>query len=136
MKKTIIACMACIAAVLLFSCSGLSKKDSPKDVVEKYSQALIEQDWKAAFDLVYFKGTPEEAEKTRQQWIGLCEEKAKNMPNDKIVTAVEVIDEQINEEAGTAVVTANITYGNGNTKEEKTDLIRTDDGQWLLDMKK
>jgi len=136
MKKTIIACMACIAAVLLFSCSGLSKKDSPKYVVEKYSQALIKQDWKAAFDLVYFKGTPEEAEKTRQQWIGLCEEKAKNMPNDKIVTAVEVTDEQINEEAGTAVVTANITYGNGNTKEEKTDLIRTDDGQWLLDMKK
>lgn len=136
MKKTIIACMACIAAILLFSCSGLGKSDSPKDVVEKYSQALIKQDWKAAFDLVYFKGTPEEAEMTRQQWISLCEEKAKNMPNDKVVTAVDIVDEQINEEAGTAVVTANITYGNGNTKEEKTDLIRTDDGQWLLDMKK
>ena len=136
MKKSIIACLTGIIALLLFACSGANKSDSPKDTVEKYSQALIKQDWKAAFDMVYFKGTPEEAEKTRQQWIGLCEEKAKDVSADRVVTAMKIIDEQINEEEGTAVVTANVTYGNGKTTEEKTDLIRTEEGKWLIDMKK
>ncbi len=134
MKKLMTSAFVCMMAFVMAACSG---GNTPKGVAEAYSQAVIKGDYKKAVDMIYFQGTPEDVQKKKDFYVDLIESKVKEgLPEDKTLTKFEVINEEIDEENGKATVTANATYADGSTKEEKTKLVKTEDGQWLVDGEK
>ena len=131
MKKFMtIALMGIIACVMVACSSG----NSPKGTVEKYTEAIIKGDYRTALEQVAFKGTPEEVAQKRERYATLCEDKVKNGQKDKDkLVKYEITDEQIDEENGTATVTATLTYADDHTKEDTMKLIKDEDGKWLID---
>lgn len=133
MRKLMIAALVCALACVMAACSS----NTPKAAAAKYTEAVIKGDYKSALELVYFKGTPDEAAKRREQYVSLCEEKAKNGIKDKDkLTSYKITDEQIDEENGTAVVTAELTYADGHSKTDNMKLRKAEDGQWMIDSNK
>ena len=134
MKKLMISALVCVMAFVMAACSG---GNTPKGVANDYAQAVIKGDYRKAVDMIYFKGTPEEVQKKKDFYVDMIESKVKDgLPEDKTLTKFEVISEEIDEENGKATVTANATYADGSTKEEKTKLIKNEDGQWFVDGEK
>jgi len=135
MKKLLLASLVLIIACVMTGCGALG--NGPKATVEKYAAAIIQGDYRAALDLVYFKGTPEEAEKTREQFASLCEEKTKKgLKDSDTMTKCEILDEQVDKENGVATVTAKLTYADGHEKTDDIKLVKGDDGNWLIDNNK
>ena len=52
------------------------------------------------------------------------------------VKSYKVLSEQINEEEKTAVVSFEVTYGDGTTEQEEQKLKQNDNGEWMLDVGK
>ena len=53
-----------------------------------------------------------------------------------VVKSYKVLSEQINEEEKTAVVSFEVTYGDGTTEQEEQKLKQNDNGEWMLDVGK
>lgn len=131
MKKLIFSAIVCVLACVMVACSN---GNSPKAAVTRYAEATIKGDYKAALEQVYFKGTPEEVAKTREQYVSLLEEKTKEgMKDSDKPTAFNIDNEQIDEESGTAVVTVTMTYADGHTKTDDMKVRKDDNGQWMVD---
>ena len=131
MKKILSAVAMVAIAMLMTACGG---GNTPKGVADAYSQAIIKGDYRTAFDYVYFGDDQEKAEKTKEQMLSYVEEKVKSgIPDERKMTEFEITDEQIDEEAGKATVTANVTYANGTTKVEEVPLVKTADGKWMVE---
>jgi len=134
MKKILTALCVCALAIMLGACGS---KNTPSATAEKYADYVIKGDYKSALDLTQFSGTEEQVEKQKEFYLQMLENKVKEgLPDDKKMTKFEVISEEIDEENGKATVTANVTYADGNTKEEKTKLVKTEDGKWMIDGEK
>ena len=134
MKKLIFSSIVCVLACIMVACSS---GNSPKSTVEKYAEATIKGDYKTALDQVYFKGTPEEVAKIREQYVSLLNEKTKQgLKDNEKMTAFNIDNEQIDEENGTAVVTVTITYADGHSKTEDMKVKKDDNGQWMIDSNK
>ena len=124
MKKLMTITLVCAIAFVIAACS--SGGSEPKTVVEDYSTALLKGNYQEALE--YCNYTQEEKEKL----AALLEEKAKQ--EDGQLTALKsfkIIDQQIDEEAGTAVVTVSVTNDKDETNERKLSLVKHD-GKWLL----
>ena len=52
------------------------------------------------------------------------------------LASYEIISEEISEDGASAVVVANITYGDGSSKEDKMKLIKNAEGEWKISMDK
>lgn len=134
MKKLIFSAIVCVLACVMVACSS---GNSPKAAVTKYADATIKGDYKAALDQVYFKGTPEEVAKTREQYLSLLQEKTKEGVKDSDkMTSFTIDDEQIDEANGTAVVTITMTYADGHTKTDNIKTVKDDNGNWMVDSNK
>ena len=71
----------------------------------------------------------------------MIEEKAKkakenNSANEKKPVSYKFVSEEIDEEAGRAKETFEVTYSDDSTKEESMDLTKEKDGKWYLQLKK
>ncbi|MBQ9559221.1 MAG: DUF4878 domain-containing protein [Bacteroidaceae bacterium] len=124
MKKLMTITLVCAIAFVIAACS--SGGSEPKTVVEDYITALQKGNYQEALE--YCNYTQEEKEKL----AALLEEKAKQ--EDGQLTALKsfkIIDQQIDEEAGTAVVTVSVTNDKDETNERKLSLVKHD-GKWLL----
>ena len=124
MKKLMTITLVCAIAFVIAACS--SGGSEPKTVVEDYITALQKGNYQEALE--YCNYTQEEKEKL----AALLEEKAKQ--EDGQLTALKsfkIIDPQIDEEAGTAVVTVSVTNDKDETNERKLSLVKHD-GKWLL----
>lgn len=132
MKKLLISAFVAIVACLMTACSN----NSPSAAAEQYANYIMKSDYKSAINMIHFKGTPEDVQGQRDYYLQIIESKVKDgLPDDKKMTKYEVTKEEVDEENGKATVTANVTYANGETKEETTKLVKTDDG-WFVDGEK
>lgn len=125
--------MVCILAGVMTSCSS----NSPRSVAEKSLDCIINEDYRGYFDCVYF---PDDKKQEKEAYISMIEEKVqKNQENGKSYNkpvSYKFVSEEIDEEAGKAKEVFEVTYDNGNTKEETTDLTKEEDGKWYVKMKK
>lgn len=133
MRKLFFSTFVVLAAIFMAACSS----NSPKAAAEAYSKAIIKGDYKTALEYVYMKGEPEEVQKKKEFYLQMVENKVKDgLPEDKQMTKFEVISEEFDEDETHATVVANVTYANGNTKEERSKMIKTEDGKWMVDGEK
>lgn len=123
MKKYLTVLVLCLATCMFFSCSGGS---SPKSVAKKALKCQKKDDVKGFVDCVYFKDSDKEYKDLYIQQI------ENNKKPSQEIESFEFVDEKIDEEAGRAKVTFNVTYKNGRTTKETFKMIRDDNGKWWL----
>lgn len=135
MKKLLSISIILIAILALSGC----KSNTPSAVVEKSCQCLIDKDYKGYVDLIAFKddADPEKLEEQKAQMVSMLEDKlGKSNEKKGGVKSCKVLSEQINEEEKTAVVSFEVTYGDGTTEQEEQKLKQNDNGEWMLDVGK
>lgn len=135
MKKLFFAVLTCVVPAVMTSCGS---DNSPRSVAEKALDCAINEDYRGYMDCVYF---PEDQKQQKEAYITMIEEKAKKSKENgtassKNPTSYKFVSEDIDEEAGRAKVTFEVTYSDGSTREEPMDLKREKDGKWYLEMKK
>lgn len=133
MKKLILSSFVILAAIFMAACSS----NTPKATAEAYYAKVIKGDYKAALDYVYMKGEPEDVQKKKDFYLQMVDSKVKDgLPEDKQMTKYVVKSEEIDEEGTHATVIGDATYANGETKEERAKMIKTEDGKWMVDGEK
>lgn len=126
MKKMLLFVTAALFMLTLCSCS----ESTPEDVTEKAIKCIIDKDYKGYVDMMYFK--KEYTDEQKQQLVALVQDKM-----DKEVEKKEGIkdfsvgtpDVKDNE----ASVPYTLTYGNGDTKDDRMKLVKNEDGKWMID---
>lgn len=128
MKKYIFTMVMCLFTVaLVTSCSS---SNTPKGVAEKAAKCLKSKDFKGLVKLV---DMPDEE---RDGFATMMEEKAsKNLDKKDGISSFEILEEDVNEVAGTARVKVKYIYGNGEEETETMKLVKKD-GDWKLSMRK
>ena len=128
MKKVLVTMMMCLFTMALVR--GCSSSNTPKGVAEKAAKCLKNKDYKGVVKLV---DIPDSEKDAFAAMIG--EKLDKNLDKKDGISSYEILDEEIDEEAGTAVVQVKYTYGNGEEENETMKLVKKD-GDWKLSMKK
>lgn len=127
MKKLLSFTAVCLFVVALCSCGSAN---TPEGVAEKALKCIINKDYQGYVDLMTFK--KEMNDEGKQQIAALVKDKM-----DKEMEKKEGIKDY---KLGTAEITENkalvpytLTYGNGETKEDKMKLVKTEEGKWMID---
>ena len=130
MKKVILGFAVIMLAVVAVSCS---KSGSPKDVVTTYLQAMKSKNYEKAADCFYLEGTKDEIKADRAQLLALIEKGGQSLEEKGGIKSFKI--NSVEEEGDTAVVKGEITYGNGDVKEDEI-MTKKVDGKWYIDMDK
>ncbi len=117
------------------ACSG---GNTPGGVAEKAVKCMKDKDYKGYVDLVNIteKGEHSEAEMRSELTVLLSEKASKNIEKDGEIESYKILSEEISEDGTHAVVKMQITYSKGNTDTEEITLVKTEAGDWMLDMGK
>ena len=111
----------------LCSCGS---SNTPEAVTTKAIKCIIDKDYDGYVDLMYFK--KEKSSEDMKQIVALVKDKMdKEMDQKKGIKDYKVGTPTI--EDNKAVVPYTLTYGNGDTKEDKMKLVKTEDGKWMID---
>lgn len=134
MKKTFFSLFAVMAMTLMmFSCGGGG--NTPTKVVEKSIKYIQEKNYEAYVDLIEFKEGSSQEDK--EQFVAFLGGKVDmTLEKKQGLASYEIISEEISEDGASAVVVANITYGDGSSKEDKMKLIKNAEGEWKISMDK
>jgi hypothetical protein len=130
MKKVLLGFAVIMLAVVAVSCS---KSGSPKDVVTTYLQAMKSKNYEKAADCFYLEGTKDEIKADRAQLLALIEKGGQSLEEKGGIKSFKI--NSVEEEGDTAVVKGEITYGNGDVKEDEI-MTKKVDGKWYIDMDK
>lgn len=135
MKKTFFSLLAVMTiALLMCSCSGVGG-NTPTKVVEKSIKYIQEKNYEAYVDLIEFKEGSSQEDK--EQFVAFLGGKVDmTLEKKQGLASYEIISEEISEDGASAVVVANITYGDGSSKEDKMKLIKNAEGEWKISMDK
>lgn len=130
MKKMIAIMTLCLMMVgVMVSCCGDS--NTPTAVAIKSMKCIQEKDYEGLVNLV------NASEQEKQGLLALFQEKlSKQDEKNGGIKSFEAINEEIDEEKGTAVVTMKVLYNDGSEKEQKTKLEKDEKGDWKLSLKK
>ncbi len=136
MKKFIYIVMAVAMAAMVVSCGGGAS--TPGAAAKKYAQYVADGNYDKFIEGIYV--TPdtseEEAEQAKAMLKGLLAEKgSKTLEEKGGIKDIEVLSEEIAEDGGSATVNMRYTYGNGETSEQKTELVLAD-GKWMMELDK
>lgn len=129
MKKILVAFVIGCMTMVMTSCSS----NSPKGVVEQAYKCAKNHDFKGYVD---FLDIPEEKSMEKTLFVQMLEEKVAKNPSAIDIKSFEVIDEQVDEETGTAKVTIKVVDSKGEEEETKVDLVKNDKGEWKIKSKK
>jgi hypothetical protein len=111
----------------LCSCGS---SNTPEAVTTKAIKCIIDKDYDGYVDLMYFK--KEKSSEDMKQIVALVKDKMdKEVDGKKGIKDYKVGTPTI--EDNKAVVPYTLTYGNGDTKEDKMKLVKTEDGKWMID---
>jgi hypothetical protein len=127
MKKLLSLAAVCLFVVALCACGSAN---TPEGVTEKALKCMISKDYQGYVDLMHFQ--KEKSSEDMQQIVALVKDKMdkeidkKEGIKDYKIGTPEVTDDK-------AVVPYTLTYGNGETKEDKMKLVKTEDGKWMID---
>ena len=129
MKKLLSFAAVCLFVLTLCSCSS-ADTNTPEGTVTKAIKCIIDKDYEGYINMMTFKKVKSDEDKA--QLVALVKEKMdKEMEEKQGIKDYEVGAAAIEE--NTAVVPYKITYGNGDTKEDKMKLTKTEGGKWLID---
>lgn len=124
MKKVLFAIAICfITMAALSSCS--SHDNTPEGVAKAAVECLKAKDYKGYMDLTSATKEQKEAMTAMLQKVGQQTDEKGG------VESYEIVDQEIDEEKGTATVNVKVTYGNGDTEENKMKMLKKD-GDWVL----
>ena len=127
MKKILCFAAVCLFVLTLCSCGAA---DTPEAVTTKAIKCIIDKDYKTYVDMMYFK--KEKTDEQKQQLTALVQDKMdKEMEKKEGIKDFSIGQPTIEE--NNAVVPYTLTYGNGETKEDKMKLVKTEDGKWMID---
>lgn len=123
---------------VMFVMAACDGGNTPTAVAEKAMDCMIDNDYKGFADLVYLKEKEgEDPAKMRAELVTLLEQKAgKSKDKDGEIKSYKVLSEEIAEDGNTAVVKVELTYSDGDTDEGKMKLIKTPEGDWMLNLGK
>ena len=124
MKKVLVMFVACLVMAVMTSC-GSSHENSPKGLAEAAVKCLADKDYKGYMNLTNATDQQKEAMASMLEKVGQQAEQKGGMKSH------EIVDEEIDEEKGTATVTVKILYENGEEEENKMKMVQKD-GEWLL----
>lgn len=134
--KKVLGLLSLIAVMfVMMSCGG---SNTPSGVTEKAFKCLKDKDYKGYADLINIKNTGERTEaEVRQELTGLLTEKvSKGIEKDGEIESYKVLSEEIAEDGNTAMVKMQVAYSKGKTEETDVKLVKTENGDWMLDMGK
>lgn len=124
MKKVLFAIAICfITMAALSSCS--SHDNTPEGVAKAAVECLKAKDYKGYMDLTSATKEQKEAMTAMLQKVGQQTDEKGG------VESYEIVDKEIDEEKGTATVNVKVTYGNGDTEDNKMKMLKKD-GDWVL----
>ncbi len=124
MKKVLFAIAICfITMAALSSCS--SHDNTPEGVAKAAVECLKAKDYKGYMDLTSATKEQKEAMAAMLQKVGQQTDEKGG------VESYEIVDQEIDEEKGTATVNVKVTYGNGDTEDNKMKMLKKD-GDWVL----
>ena len=130
MKKIlIVSVMACLIVVM----AGCSSSNTPKGVAKQAMKCMMKKDFKGYFDLYEF---PEGKQDLKAGYTQMFEEKAAKQPEEFVIKSYEIVEEQVDEEAGKAKVTMKFVDGKGKEQKQHFDLVKNDKGEWKIKLKK
>lgn len=127
MKKLLSLAAVCLFVMALCACGSAN---TPEGVTEKALKCMISKDYQGYVDLMHFQ--KEKSSEDMQQIVALVKDKMdkeidkKEGIKDYKIGTPEITDDK-------AVVPYTLTYGNGETKEDKMKLVKTEDGKWMID---
>ena len=124
MKKVLFAIAICfITMAALSSCS--SHDNTPEGVAKAAVECLKAKDYKGYMDLTSATKEQKEAMAAMLQKVGQQTDEKGG------VESYEIVDQEIDEVKGTATVNVKVTYGNGDTEDNKMKMLKKD-GDWVL----
>ena len=130
MKKVLLGFTVIMLAVVAVSCSN---SNSPKGIAEKFVQAMKSKNYEKAADCFYYEGTKDEIKADRAQVVAFMEKAGQSMEKDGGIKSYKI--NSIEEDGDKAVVKGEITYGDGEVKEDEI-LTKKVDGKWYIDLDK
>lgn len=126
MKKILIAFFIGCMSMVMTSCSD----DSPKGVAKQGVECLMKKDFKGYVELLNIPD--KDQENAKAGLVQMLEEKASKNPEIVDIKSYEIIDEQIDEETGTASVILKVVDTNGKEQEGRIDLVKNGKGEWKI----
>ena len=130
MKKVLLGFAVIMLAVVAVSCS---KSGSPKDIVNTYLQAMKNKNYEKAADCFYLEGTKDEIKADRAQLVALIEKGGQSLEEKGGIKSYKI--NSVEEDGDSAVVKGEITYGNGDVKEDEI-MTKKVNGKWYIDLDK
>ena len=130
MKKVLLGFTVIMLAVVAISCSN---SNSPKGIAEKFVQAMKSKNYEKAADCYYYEGTKDEIKADRAQVVAFMEKAGQSMEKQGGIKSYKI--NSIEEDGDKAVVKGEITYGDGEVKEDEI-LTKKVDGKWYIDLDK
>ena len=125
MKKILVMFVMACLTVVMAGCSS----NTPRGVVEQGMKCLMKKDFKGYIDLM---DIPEDMPVGREVLEEVLEKELAKDMDDSDIKSYEIIDEEVDEEAGKAKVTMKTVYGNGKEEEEHIDLVKNYKGEWKV----
>jgi hypothetical protein len=129
MKKILVAFVIGCMAMVMTSCSD----NSPKGVAIQAVKCMQQKDFKGYVDLL---NLPDATDEQKTTYVAMLQEKASKKPEAFDIKNFEVVDEQVDEEAGTARITIKMVDGEGKEQNNPIDLVKNDKGEWKIKNKK
>lgn len=94
---------------------------------------MQQKDFKGYVDLL---NLPDATDEQKTTYVAMLQEKASKKPEAFDIKSFEVVDEQVDEEAGTARITIKMVDGEGKEQNNPIDLVKNDKGEWKIKNKK
>ena len=115
----------CLMMMALMTSCGKGHDNTPKGVAIAGVECLADKDYKGYMDLT------DASKEQKEAMTQMLEKVGKEGDEKGGMKSYEVVDEKVDEEAGTATVTVKIVYGNGEEKNNTMKCVKKD-GKWLL----
>ena len=136
MKKVLLGFVALFAMLTVWSCGGATS--SPTAVAEAAAECIKNDDMEGYVELIYIeekegKTLDEQRAELTEFLSGLMQ---MSMSQEKGLESYEVLSEEIAEDGKSAVVKCKMVYGDGSEDEDKIKMIKTEEGEWMIDMNK
>lgn len=129
MKKMIVMFTMCLMMMAMMTSCGSSHENTPRGVAEAAVKYLSKKDWKGYIDLT------DANDKQKEVMAQMLEKMGQQLDDKGGMKSYEFVDEDIDEENGTATITVKVTYENQTSEDNKMKMLKKD-GKWLLSSEK
>ena len=129
MTKMIVMFTMCLMMMAMMTSCGSSHENTPRGVAEAAVKYLSKKDWKGYMDLT------DANDKQKEVMAQMLEKMGQQLDDKGGMKSYEFVDEDIDEENGTATITVKVTYENQTSEDNKMKMLKKD-GKWLLSSEK